>query len=414
MVIGSLLLSNARDAGLWQEPFPDIRKKDELCLKILRRANLDMFWSRETSTISQNLGRVKALKARWKDRYGVMPFPAIEPWVVGDGMGMKTVFAMLEKSLEKGKLTNYTQFDTCRQVRSTISNMYLATAGASEHGYTLKALQGKLFHLANNPLQSTLVERVVKGMKARMPVESARNLPLTGPVVRRVLEEIEFEWVTSNEDPHRKRLLAMAGGYIATTYSYSLRGNEGFWVDGDRLCEGIDVGKFASPIPHVLVPVLGFFKGENGERLHVFTLANNNKSCIRVRVWLERVVAILKSEGQSGGPAFCDHKGYMLHSDDVEGILHPILRKLQGSPGLEQSLPAGIDVELFYRCERSFRRGAENTALVRKVSNEAIAFVHRWSIYEGNRGRPPYFDMLRYYADGDSTRPLQLEFSSAV
>jgi hypothetical protein len=201
---------------------------------------------------------------------------------------------------------------------------------------------------------------------------------------------------------------------MATTYAYSLRGNEGFWVDGDSLVENILLGRNDLPIPHVVVGLLGFFKAEGGERLHVFSIANQTASGVRVRVWLERVVQILKNENKKETPAFCDEDGFMLLSEDIEEILHPVLTKLQGSTGLEQSLPKGLEVESFYRCARSFRRGAENTALVHKVNKTTIEFVHRWRSFESNRGRTPGFNMLRHYADGESTRPLQLEFTSAV
>ena len=104
----------------------------------------------------------------------------------------------------------------------------------------------------------------------------------------------------------------------------------------------------------------------------------------------------------------------MLLSEDIKEILHPVLTKLQGTTGLEQSLPKGIEVESFYRCARSFRRGAKNTTLVHKVNKTTIEYVHRWRSFESNRGRTPGFSMLRHYADGESTRPLQLEFTSAV
>ena len=84
----------------------------------------------------------------------------------------------------------------------------------------------------------------------------------------------------------------------------SLRGNEGFWVDGDSLVENILLGRNDSPIPHVVVGLLGFFKAEGGERLHVFSIANQTASGIRVRVWLERVVRILKKGEQERNFSF--------------------------------------------------------------------------------------------------------------
>ena len=103
-----------------------------------------------------------------------------------------------------------------------------------------------------------------------MPVESSRNLPLLGPVVKRILDEIEFEWALPYNENKRKRLLTMVAGYISVTYAYSLRGNEGFWVDGDALVRNIRLGNYDIDCPHVVVVLLGFFKAEGGERMHAF------------------------------------------------------------------------------------------------------------------------------------------------
>ena len=94
--------------------------------------------------------------------------------------------------------------------------------------------------------------------------------------------------------------------------------------------------------------------------------------------------------------------------------MHPIISSLQDESGLEQHLPRGVDVESYYWSERSFQRGAETTALIKKMNKTTIEFVHRWRSYERNKGHTPGFNMLHHYADGEHTRPLQLEFSSAV
>ena len=174
-------------------------------------------------------------------------------------MEMGLAITMLEKSLDKGRLTSYTQFDSCRPLRGAASSVYMASAQANEGRGTSKSLAGNIFHSQDDPMQSTLMERFAKGMKARMPVESARNLPLVGPVVKRMLDEIELEWALYFTPTPRKRALAMVAGYMAITYAYSLRGNEGFWVDGDSLVDNIDLGKHDSQTPHVVVALLGIF-----------------------------------------------------------------------------------------------------------------------------------------------------------
>ena len=311
-------------------------------------------------------------------------------------------------------MAEYMQFDTCRKVRSAISNVYSATAQGNSGRLTFKSIAGMVVHLHDDSLQSVFMERFIKGMKTRMPVSSWRNLPLTGKVVKRILDKIEFKWALPFTDSKEKRRLVMAAAYIATTYTYSLRGNEGFWVDGDSLCKHINLGRHARPIPHMVVTLIGFFKTELGERMHTFSLANVTKSGIRVRVWLERVVKILREERKKDCPAFCDEDGYIVTSSQIEEVFHPIIEELQGSEGLSDDLPDGVDIDTFYRCARSFRRGAATTALVHKVKRESIEFVNRWRSFERNRGKAPNLKMLWHYIDGESTRPLQLDFTSSV
>ena len=107
-----------------------------------------------------------------------------------------------------------------------------------------------------------------------MPEKLERNLPLGGLVVQRILEEVEFEWAMPHTTDQRQRKLTMTAAYIAVTYTLSLRGNEGFWVDGDALCDYIQLGREDTTTPHVVIALLGFFKGELGERMHVFSAAN--------------------------------------------------------------------------------------------------------------------------------------------
>ena len=135
------------------------------------------------------------------------------------------------------------------------------------------------------------------------------------------------------------------------------------------------------------------------------------RSSVSPLVWqLERVVKILREEGKKDCPAFCDEEGFILTPSQIEEVFHPIIEELQDSEGLSDDLPAGVDIETFYRCARSFRRGAATTALVHKVKRESIEFVNRWR----NRGKAPNLQMLWHYADGESTRPLQLDFTSSV
>ena len=172
-------------------------------MALLRRVNLDLFWSRESSTITGNFGKVKKVMDLWSDRNNHGPLPAITPWEEADTMGMSTAISMLEHSLDMGRLADYVQFDPCRKIRSTMSNTYNASALGNRGRLMFKSTTGAMFHLQDDPLQSVFMERFVRGMKARMPVDTARNLPLTGLVEKRILDKMEFEWAlptTSSRD----------------------------------------------------------------------------------------------------------------------------------------------------------------------------------------------------------------------
>ena len=94
--------------------------------------------------------------------------------------------------------------------------------------------------------------------------------------------------------------------------------------------------------------------------------------------------------------------------------MHPILRQLQKQKEFFNDIPSKIEVEKSFRCYRSFRRGAENTALRHGVDAEVINFVHRWSAVERKKGVVSGFNMLEHYADGVAQRPTMLKFTAMV
>ena len=182
------------------------------------------------------------------------------------------------------------------------------------------------------------------------------------------------------------------------------------------MASGISVGRHAvdNGGGHVVVSLMGRFKGEDGDRMHVVSLANATRSGIRIRAWLERVVGVLKKEALQNCPAFCDKDGFMLSSSDIEAVFHPILTDIQMEGRFPESLPEGLKIEDHFFCYRSFRRGAEVTSLNQGLDRKVVEFVHRWSRFEKSKGRVPGFNMLDHYADGALMRPTQILFSSSL
>ena len=387
---------------------------DKCVLTCLRRANLDVFWSRESSTVKSVGGYLKEIVRRAKEADRPVPLEPFEPWRVEDKQGMGIAIMMLEKSLSKGRNTDYLQFDTTRQLRGAASNVYSATSQAASLRYAMKSARGEVTHLYEGAMQTLFMERFVKGMKIRMPEVKVRNNPMTSVMVKYVLDCLEVEFFDPTTSADRVRDVLMLGAYLCCTYGHSLRGNEGLWVDADRLCRHIEIGKYDQRAPHVLISLLGRFKSEDGDRMHVFPLANITRSGIRIRVWLERLVSLLRTEGKTGCPAFCDKNGYLLTLADLEATMHPLLEVLQKDDSFPGVIPRGVNVRIWWRLARSLRRGAEVEALEQGVSELDIKFIHRWGRYETSRGAEPGFNMLEHYAAGAETRYMQIKFTAAL
>ena len=396
-------------------PFPGA-VADDWNLQLIRRANLDMMWSRDSKgTVGGIKGQLKDIVRR-AQKYGrKVPLSPFTPWPIADDEGMGIAITMLEKSIEKGQLSDhYQQFSSVRKLRSAASDVYAATHSASSLRYNLKKTN-RVFHLDEGPTQTIFLERMVAGMEARMPKDDSRNLPMNSRMILYILDRLEIDLFHPRSSQSERRLIIMTGSYLVIAYGYSLRGYEGFWVDAKRLCDYISTGKDDDRCPHLIVPLLGRFKSESGDRMHVFPLSSVTNSGIPIRLWVERLVNVLKEEGKVNCPAFCDEEGYQLYASVLEEVYHPILKQMQADPNHKNVIPHGLDVTKWYLLSRSLRRGAENQAVSNGVDDTTVNLVHRWNKYEKARGKQPKgFSMMHYYLQSQATLYRQLVFSTAL
>ena len=126
--------------------------QEELCL--IRRVNLDMFWSRARSTVIGHQGRVKRCLEEAALRGRPSPYADFPPWKTCDEQGMGIALLMLTESLKPGRNADYTQFDTCRNSRSVATNIYGASSRLDDGRNVLKSRRGETLHLHSDPMQS--------------------------------------------------------------------------------------------------------------------------------------------------------------------------------------------------------------------------------------------------------------------
>jgi hypothetical protein len=227
-------------------------------------------------------------------------------------------------------------------------------------------------------------------------------------VIHALLGALDREWDMAQEWCQR-HLVAPVGAYIVTAFCGSFRGNEAFLMDLFGLEKYLRELEWAN---HVIVPLLGRYKGEMHQRYHLTPLAATTNSGIQVKAWLECLVGVWKEVGQTHGPAFGDRRGEVLEAGFIEGKIVDMLYELRAkSPTL---VPQDVDFGEEFGISRSFRRGATSTARVRKLPEEVVNLTNRWRKFEHAKGWRPRLSMQDHYSDIKILIPELVAFSQAL
>lgn len=248
---------------------------DMSILSYIRRANLDMFWSRRPGTIESNLRNVSYILEGSRGAGFDPPLATITAWKAEDTEGMRLAIIALKKSrVKNGKNAiskTHLQTGTVRKLLSTARVLKAATRSGEGKNLVLRTIKGETQRFRDGMESSYFLETFLKGMKIRMGLMQRRNVPVTSELVLEILRLLEEGYKNTEKDFLSRRRYLLAGTLVSVLYGGSLRGYEGFMLDADTLAANIEFGKDAD-IPHVLVPLYGRFKGETGERFHVIPL----------------------------------------------------------------------------------------------------------------------------------------------
>jgi hypothetical protein len=164
--------------------------------------------------------------------------------------------------------------------------------------------------------------------------------------------------------------------------------------------------------PHVIIPLLGRFKGEIGSRYHLTPMAAKTRSGIDVKVLVERLVEQKTLEGHSNGLAFGNSKGNVAQASYYEVQTLDRLQMIQNK--VPNIIPADILVHEEYGISRSFQRGATSEARARDVTPEDIDSINRWRTFEDAKGRCLRQSMRDHYSDIRLMIPALPRFSQAL
>jgi hypothetical protein len=218
---------------------------DELSLCWLRQANLDLLWSRERSTVSNN-----ARLVRKSAEYNITmnqeeTFPDMGPMPVNDVKGHVVAVHVLLASRETGRYhADHKQYETIRKYRSAFSNLWNASArGAAVNISIGKDTRGQSLLLSACPTDPEWYKRFDKGLRKRMGQDVRSQLGFSIGVMTVMMRSLGILWNESPPGDEKDDVLG-AMAYSVISYCNALRGmKDSRWTSGSYVstCSGVSL-----------------------------------------------------------------------------------------------------------------------------------------------------------------------------
>ena len=385
---------------------------DGTTLELIRRANLDMLWGRDSSTVSNAYSQMMQLKKMSGDLGLLFSRDKMGPWPIEDVTGLETAMLMLWKSLDKGQRgRSYCQFNTIRKIRTLRENINAGSVSGWHNNMSFTDQRGRIFYMDQSPMHTKWFRLFSKDCESQMGNATSQDAAISIEAMLGMLELLEVKVQRVSTPRETRRMAIMTAAVLVIGFCGALRGGEILLMEATEFCKRIDAGR-SDKQQHVLVPLMGRFKNELGERNVLLALVESTKSGIQVRRWLDRLAMILKLEGRDTGepsPAICDQNGYVLTTKVLEKELHGLLNILQE----KKIIPTDINVESEFHLYRSLRRGATARATNMQLSQVVIETNNRWRTMQTARGKKN-LPMSQLYLDIRIALPARLAFSAAM
>jgi hypothetical protein len=141
-----------------------------------------------------------------------------------------------------------------------------------------------------------------------------QNLGLSLDMLKFILSIYEEELLDENMSNDRRRFIIICGATFMILFAGALRGGEVLMMEGLELVRRRNGGRNDTENGHVVIPLMGRFKNETGQRNLVLVLANVSVGGLEIRKWVDRLSELLLQEGrgQVMCPAICDENGYLI------------------------------------------------------------------------------------------------------
>ena len=347
----------------------------------------------------------------WLKRGFTPSLPDLGPWPLDDAVGFRLAIAQLDKSLKEGRnRKTHQQFDTVRKLRTAYSHLHESSAqSVLGRVNSFRAPGGKVFSNSDSPTQSLFYTRFSYGLLLRMGRQTIHNMALDYKLLLRIMHILENRLEDSSATASEKRWTTLLGTYLITGFALALRGNEVFMIEAGGLLYYIQDGKDDKDESYVVIPLLGRFKNEDGERWHIMLSVSETSSGLKVRTWLERLAKILESENKKEGPALCHKNGLVIKSSEIDSDFHSLLESIQDTrPDL---IKPNVNIRETYSVFRSLRRGCATRTGELNVPDNVVNLHNRWRLRENKQHASSLNNMRALYTDVTLTRKARLQFT---
>ncbi|GFH61165.1 hypothetical protein CTEN210_17640 [Chaetoceros tenuissimus] len=165
---------------------------------------------------------------------------------------------------------------------------------------------------------------------------------------------------------------------------------------------------------HIVVPLMGRFKGELGERNLILVFVRSSKSGLAIGRWISQLSDLLLQEGKhiGVGPALCHEDGTLYNSVELNGELESMLLQVQDeSPEL---IDPKIDVRAKFSINRSFQRGATTRVRENGIDKQSLEMNNRWRKLQNAGGSSLTLSMTDLYLEISQTLDSRLKFSQYI
>lgn len=390
-----------------RDPFPGDLKDSEI-LEYVRRANLDAFWGRESSTVSKNLS-VLLRTERCFDRLG-MP-SAVEhlgPFPLTDTMGMKAAIAVLDKSLDKGKYEDFVQWETFRKTRSALTNLHQASVNGLMD--SMMSYEVKKVWISNVPTHCFWFSRFMVGLHKRVGEVVKQNWPMPIEVLQYIDRRLDRLWMAEMDHHAKKRIAEMAVWYVVGFCS-GLRGEEMPLIELAGTAHSLRFLELEED-PHFLLRLKGRTKGIllAGAGFEIPIVATTGVSKLEPGRWMKRLVGVISMEGRTNGKLF-QRKFKPAKLIEFEEDWFEILLSVQDTTNL---IDKDLDLREKAGILRTLRRGFTSHAINMEVPTSLINAFNRWRDEAKESGKKGAFKTIDLYSQLDTLKPTFLKVSSAL